>query len=1175
MVPGLNIGGARFRYRVEYRHVLLALLLVCLLSPSVFAQRGEISGQVLDQAGGQIPNVKLSLLNLTLGLSRELLSTERGTFHFVLLQPGEYVLTAQRDGFGSAEVRDLHLYAVQNLRLRLILRVGFQPSVIRVTDASDPLFSTSPSLGGTIPADVIGSTPVAARDVTSLALLLPGVLPSPPDAYGKTRYRISGGRVDTVTFLLDDGLDNDLLYNQVAYLPNLDSIAEFRVQTSSYPAEYGRNSGGIISMITKSGSTELHGSAFDYFRNDRLNANSFFDNLNSIPRDPLLLNQFGFSLGGPAPFLSHVIGQNKLFYFLSYEGSRQKQRLSIHNVFTYTPAELNGDFSQAGQADPNTGLPTPDPGVAAFLMAYPYFQPDPAKAANAIIDPSKIDLVSGRYIKAGLIPTSPTGFTTSQGNSSADSDELIGKFDYIPSSRDHFSLTVGMNRQNLLNPFVYANVPGFSTNDQFRAGFFTLSYARALAAQLLNDFRVSANRNDRELGEPSHHQPSAADLGVNIHPDLSTGPPLLSFSSGMQVGFADKGPSRYVSDTYTFGDILSWEKASHHLTAGAGLSIFQNNTKTSYLVNGQFVFYGTATFNDLADFLLGLPSAYLQAPNAPSNIRSKFMFGFVQDEWKIAPSFSVNAGLRYEYSTPKTDTQNRLYSIVPGQRSTQFPNAPIGMLFPGDIGAPHGSNFPDRNNWAPRFSFSWSPHNNQRWRVRGGLGIFYDILKAEDNLQFNGQEPFASSANLFFNTPADVNGPQNLLSHPFEADGVVNPFPSQNPPRNLDFAAAGLLPIGGLLRNVFVVDPYLRTPYTYQFGLNVQTKLGAATLLQIGYVGNSSHGLTALVDVNPTVLGTSDRILNLTPGNSTCTPESGTCSFAAIREFKNAANASYNSLEVQLRKSFSQSQRIGGSYFTLGYTYSHTIDNASGFGSRNPAVPAYSRFRFRASSDSDLRHRLVFSGGWTLPLRYYLSELPARITDGWNIAGMLSWRTGFPLDVFADLPAIYDFTSPGPSGAGDPSLVRANLIAPYQAVDPGKNSRYRGISGNFWFNPSSFSNAQCQSGSFFPSSNSCVSGPGVFPNDLQVLANPALRTYGTLPRNFFRGPTRTNLDLAISKRTPLHREKLSLEARVELFNALNHTQFSDPNTNINDYFFGQITDTANPRIIQLGLRLIF
>ena len=1164
-----------FVCRVDYRHFLLSCVVVCLLSPSVLAQRGEISGQILDQAGGPIPDVKLGLLNLSLGLSRDLSTTEQGAFHFLLLQPGEYVLTAQRDGFGSAEVRNLYLYADQNLRLRLILRVGLQSTVIRVTDASDPLFSTSPFLGSTIPAEVMASTPVVARDVTSLALLLPGVLPSPPDVYGKCRYRISGGRVDTVTFLLDGGLDNDLLYNRVAYLPNLDSIAEFRVQTSSYPAEYGRNSGGIISMVVKSGSNELHGSAFEYFRNDRLNANSFFNNLNALPRDPLLLNQFGFSFGGSAPILDRMVGPNKFFYFLSYEGARRKQRQSIHGVFTYAPAELNGDFSQAGPPDPNTGSPTPDPGVAAFLLAYPYFQSDPSRAAKAIIDPSKIDLVAGKYIHAGLIPTSPTGYTTSQGDSSSDSDALVAKFDYIPSLRDHFALTVGMNRQDLLNPFAFANVPGFSTNDRFHTGFFSLSYARAVTPRVLNDFHVSANRNDQGFGESSHHQPSPTDLGINIHPDLSTGPTLLLFSSGMQVGFADKGPSRFVSNTYTFGDTLAWEKANHHLTAGIGLSIFQNNTKTSYLVNGQFVFYGTATSNDLADFLLGLPSAYLQAPYAPSNIRSKFLFGFFQDEWRIAPDFSVNVGLRYEYSTPKADTQNRLYSIVPGQKSTQFPDAPVGMLFPGDIGAPHGANFPDRNNWAPRFGFSWSPGGNQRWRILGGFGIFYDILKAEDNLQFNGQEPFASSANLYFNSPATINGPQNFLSNPFGAAGVLNPFPSQNPRHNLDFAAAGMLPIGDLPRDVFVVDPHLHTPYSYQYGVNVQTKLGAGTLLQIGYTGNSSHELTALVDVNPMVLGTSDRILNLTSGNSTCTSQSGTCSFASIREFKNIVNSSYNSMEVQARKSFSQSERLGGSYFTFAYTYSHTIDNSSGFGSRNPAVPAYSPDRFRASADTDLRHRIVFSGGWTLPFRHYLPEFPSRVTDGWNIAGMLSWRTGFPLDVFADLPAIYDFTSPGPSGAGDASLVRANLIAPYQAVDPHKNSIFRGISGNFWFSPNSFSYAQCQTGSFRPIPTNCAAGPGVFPSDLQVLANSALRTYGTLPRNFFRGPFRTNLDLAISKRTSLHHERLSIEARAEFFNTFNHTQFSDPDTSINDYFFGQITDTADPRIIQLGLRLNF
>jgi hypothetical protein len=1173
--PGLDGQELYSTCRLKSRHMLLALLLACLIARAAFAQTGEISGQVLDQTGDPIPAVKLDLLNLSLGLSRELASTEQGAFHFLVLQPGEYVLTAQRRGFGASEVRDIHLYADQNLRLRLFLRVGAQSTVIRVTDASDPLFSISSSFGGTITADAIASTPLVTRDVLSLALVLSGVLPSPPDAYGKCRFRISGGRADSVTFLLDDGLDNDLLYNQVAYLPSLDSVAELRVQTSSYPAEYGRNSGGIISIITKSGSTALHGSAFDYFRNNRFNGNSFFNNLKGLPRDPLQSNQFGFSFGGPTRPFGRLIGRNRLFYFLSYEGSRQKQLQSIHDVFTYTPAQLKGDFSQAGPRDPISGLPTADPGVAALLKAYPYFQSDPVKAANAIIDPLKIDLIAGKYITAGMIPVSSTGYTTSQGNSSSDNDELLAKFDFTPSLNDHFGLTLGIKGQTLLKPFTYSNVPGFSTIDQVGTNFIGLSWTKIFSPNFLNNFRFSANRDDRELGKPARHLPSPADFGVGIHPDIGTGPPLLLFNSGMQIGSADKGPSRFVSNTYTFADTFSWQLLHHHLTAGVGLSFFQNNTKTSYLVDGQYVFYGTASNNDLADFLLGLPSAYLQAPYAPSNIRNRFMFGFIQDEWRVGRNFSVDAGLRYEYSTPKTDTQNRIYSIVPGRRSAQFPNAPVGMLFPGDTGAPHGANFPDRNNWAPRLGFSWAPGGSLRWTIRGGFGMFYDVLKAEDNLQFNGQIPFASSANLYFTPSSAITGPLNYLSHPYDAAGVADPFPSRTPPRDLNFAAAGLLPIGGVLRDVFVVDPYLRTPYTLQYGVNVQSRLGPAALLQFGFVGSNSFGLTALRDVNPVVLGTSDRILNLTPGNSTCTGQSETCSFAAIREFTNVANASYNSLEVKLRKSFSQSQRIGGSYFTLGYTYSHTIDNASGFGSRNPSVPAYSRYQFRASSDSDLRHQLVISGGWTLPLRYYFAQFPTRLTEGWNIAGMLSERTGFPLDVFADLPAGYEFTSPGPSGAGDPSLVRANLVSPYQAVDPHMNSTYRGVAGNFWFNPNSFSNIQCQSGGFLVATIGCVPGPGVFPSDMQILANPALRTYGTLPRNFFRGPGRTNLDLSLSKRTPFYSEKIALEVRADFFNVLNHTQFSNPNTNINDYFFGQITDTAYPRIVQLALRLIF
>ena len=304
-------------------------------------------------------------------------------------------------------------------------------------------------------------------------------------------------------------------------MPNLDSIAEFRVQTSSYPAEYGRNAGGIISMVTKSGSSELHGSMFDYFRSDRLNANSFFDNLKGIPRDTYLQNQFGVSLGGRAPLLGRT---KKVFYFLSYEGARQKERLSNDEVFTYTPAELQGDFSQAGPRNPATGASTPNAGVAAFLLAHPYFQPDPGKAAQAIIEPTKLDAVANNYIKAGLIPTSPTGHTTSQALSSANSDELISKFDYIPGTKDRFSVTLGATRQDLLNPFAFSNVPGFPTDNQFRAGFFSSSYSKAITPRILNEFKISANRNDREFQEPDSYQPPAPALGINIHPDLSTGP---------------------------------------------------------------------------------------------------------------------------------------------------------------------------------------------------------------------------------------------------------------------------------------------------------------------------------------------------------------------------------------------------------------------------------------------------------------------------------------------------------------------------------------------------------------------------------------------------------------------------------------------------------------------------
>jgi hypothetical protein len=1160
-----------------WRFILGAVLFVsvCLCAPECQAQRAYISGRVVDPHGDAIPEVKLNLLNLTLGLTRNSSSDVHGNFRFPVLLPGQYVLTAQHEGFGPLEIQDLQVGANDHQQVRLTLRVGLASTWVKVNSPAETQESNSASLGGTISAEVIEKMPLPTRDVTALPLLLPGVLPLPEDIYGKGRYRIAGSRVDAVTFLLNGGLDNDLLYNRLSFLPVLDSVAEFHVQTGGYPAEFGRNSGGIITMTTKSGGSQTHGNAFAYLQNHALNANSFFNNLNGLPRDSLHKYEFGLAFGGPEPLSARLLGKDHLFYYVSYQALRKTAGKTLHNVFTYTPAARNGDFSQAGPPDPITGMPTPDPGVARFLLAYPYYQPDPVKAAQAIIDPTKIDPVAANYISAGLIPAAPSGYLTSQGKSAKDDDAVLAKLDFLPEARDHSYLTFGFSRSDAQVPFVSANVAGFATNDYLNAGFLGLSHEHVFSSRLSNTFRTSVNRSNRDYGEPASEHPDPSELGVQIHPDLATGPTSLAFSSGMSLGLSDKGPSHYVSNTYTVTDQFNWEHDRHHVTSGGGISVFQNNTKTSYLVNGQFIFYGTATTNDLADFLLGLPSAYAQAPYAASNIRSKFFFGFAQDDWKISPRLTVNAGLRYEYSTPKTDTQNRLFSIIPGARSRRFPNAPTGMVFPGDPGAPRGTSFPDRNNWAPRISFAWSPFRDGKLRIRWGLGVFYDVLNAEDNLQFNGQEPFASSANVYFSAPPAITSAQTFLSHPFDAAGMVDPFPSKPPPSNLDFAGAGLLPIGGLLRDVYVVDPHLRTPYTFQYTVNLEREISPSLFLQTAYVGSSSHGLTSLVDVNPVVPGSGDRNLNLAPGNSTCNTASGTCSFAAIREFKNISKANYNSLELLVRKAFSPSERFGATLFTFGYTFSHSLDNASGFGSRNQVVPAYSPYYFYASSDADLRHRLVFSGSWTLPFRHYWQSAPARATDGWTLSGIVSWRTGFPLDVFANLPSIYDYTNVGPSGAGDPALVRANLVGPYRPINPENTRALNGILGNYWFDPTAFSNAQCSSNTFLPSAQGCTPGPFMFPSDQQAITNPSVRTYGTVPRNYLRGPGAANVDLAVVKSVPLKRESIALEFRIELHNALNHTQFANPSTDITDYFFGQITDTAPPRTAEIGLRLVF
>ena len=1176
---------SRFIHSRSSRQALPVWCLAMLLSVCASAQNtnGRVIGIVTDPQGAAVTGAKVMVTNVGTNVTWNAVTDDKGSYLVLDVPIGMYTVTIENKGFAKVKTEPQELTINQALRVDVHMRLGSVNEVVDVQSQSAQVETVNPTIGGTVTGRPIQDLPLNGRNTLDLALTQPGVLPIADDigTYGTSNgsvanetglggISIAGGRGDAVTYLLDGGMNNRTTSNQVVFNPNPEAVQEFRLLENNYTAEYGRNGGGTISVELKSGANALHGSLFEFLRNDAMNANDYIDNEIGQPRQVLKRNQFGGVIGGP-------IRKDRLFFFFGYQGQRLSQTINeaaaVGPVTVYTPAELNGDFSQSYQGGPDpfvqcflTGNPAiilPLPGIppptcgSTGQLAHPYYQSDSALAAQAIIDPTKFDAVAQKYIAAGLIPTSSSGVLFPQGAGTDNANQYVGKFDFYATTKDRIALSLGYNKEPNVNPFFGANVPGFVAATTLWDYFANINYTKTISLSTLNELLITAQRF-RQTSLPTSHLPTPTQLGVNINSDDPFGPPTIAFASGMTIGF-DPNVTWKADNNYAISDNFTWNHGHHTFKFGARFGIMQENSVYAYQTNGIFYPYGPGGIgsgNDLADFLLGAMDEFSEYSKAPSNEHQRQYAVFAQDEWKATPRLTFTYGLRYEYTSPETDTRGFSFSIVPGRQSVRFPGAPLGFLVPGDPGAPRGWYYPDYTNLSPRIGIAWDLFGDGKTSIRGGGGLFFDTLNGWMSDWSTDEAPWAGGTDFNFDPSSVPILPTDpapaILSNPYGAAGIVDPFPSQiPPPSNVDFGAAGFTPLLGSGNNF--VNAHLRTPFIYQYNVSIQRQLANGLMAEIGYAGSSSHKLLTWVDQNPFSPQTGMRLLNqqLLASNPSADPTT----FGFMPTFDGLDHANYNGLLTSLTKRAQDVRYLGNVFFTASYTWSHNLDNGTGFNSRVSSIPYYNHNEFWGNSDFDLRQRFALSGGWELPFAKAWATGPKRLTQGWSLFPIYFIQSGIPLDFTAGTHQRSGAS--GPSGYGDGEIVRADqIVASVQTLNPRAAQNCAGSPCNFWFDPSSFQQ------------DACIGGPPAPPCPVGF--------YGTYRRNSFHGPRHSNFDLALEKSTNLIGEQTKLVFRAEAFNIFNHAEFRPPAAiSVLSGAFGQIGGTYAPRILQLALKVTF
>jgi len=1086
------------------RLCILGLTLLCGWRATAQEITGSIRGNILDASGGAVSNAAVTGIRSETGLVRTVQSDAQGAFDLVELPIGHYRLVAEAKGFQRYVQDGITLDVNETAVVTIRLTVGAPTQQIEVRADAPLIESTITSLGKTVEEREVLDLPLNGRNFSQLGLLQPGVVPITPglaQAGGSLRngqaYAVNGQRPESNNFLID-GADN---FNSVdggfVLQPPIDAIAEFRILTHTANAEFGHSSGSTTNIVTRSGTNAFHGAAWDFLRNDVMDAKSFF----AQGVEPLKRNQFGGTLGGP-------IRKDKTFFFVYYEGLRNRQG-ETENATVPSLLERQGNFSQT--VDPSTGQVDP-------LINEITGQPIPGNQLPGI------NPISQNLLQFYPLPNLGTnGFVTTQ-TLDQNNDQFGIRLDHYLTAHDVLNFRYMFSQGDATDPLstAGANVPGFPVAENQRVQNFVGQETHTFSPTLVGVARFSFMRNKYLFNEAVNHT-TPASLGFTYAPslDVALGPPFVQVGGYASIGDPITGPRNTYENAVDVSGSVTWIHGRHELKFGGGYGHDQINLLSGIASNGFFVFAPAPISNALASFLIGQPVFFLQGGGDPSRgLRGNNLNFYGQDTYKITSRLTLNAGLRYELPFPYTEIRNRQNLFEPGVQSVVFPDAPPGLVYPGDPGVPAGLIPTQKDAFAPRVGLSWDPTGSGRWLVTTAYGIFYDPYYTGQG----GPLQTPISAPPFLQTP-QVNFPN--FADPFNG---VNPF-------NESFAQPMTL---------LTLDKNLRLPYAQDWNLNVQRSFGSNWLFEIGYVGTKGTKLPRFIEGNPAVFvpgeSTEDNVnqRRLYSGCTLANP-AAPCNYASVGMIAGIANSTYNAMEVSLRKRFGY-----GLSFLASYTLSKTLDDVSSFnitGSASQSVAgendlAQNPFDLAAEhgrSMFDARHRLVVSYNWNLPFWNHPQSWYQQILGNWQANGITTFMSGTPFTVYDSQDVSLQGGAPEISGF---SSNRPDLMG-----NPNSGPR----TPQEWFNVSAFQRLDP------------VAQAGQFGNE---------------GRNVVEGPGYQQWDFSLFKDIPI-REARRLQFRAEFFNVFNRANFRLPDNDISSPNFGQIQNALPGREVQLALKFLF